>query len=653
MAPFKFYKMEPDKAYISNNLILPKSLIAETPVKRALELVHGEIELIDEMGNHMGTKPNILRLWDENEHHIIAPREFIPRRDHSRFDFEFVDHSPKKFPKVDFLDLIQLRDREQEAALQAMLDNHSGTLNLSCVSGGTILNLNRGGKGFRMTIREAHKRFSHEGRYEWDPTITTYVRSKVGEEIRLTRVLDVLYKGRKRTLQISLKNGRLLRLTEDHEVLTSGGYVPAAQLCIGDQVFTDGRRRHGRKEKRAYRRIGGFWYHPYSSSHRPGYQAFGNYPTLVPVTGVSAGLVEDVYDLACDEPHNFVANGIVVHNCGLGKTVIALKLAARLRVPTIVVVNTTALLEQWKDEAQKHLGLTAVGVVQGSTAQWENHPLVLAMVHTLSGRRNDWSSKFRRRFGLIIYDEGHHMSAPVFVKSADLFYGRRYSLTATAERLDGTERVYQFHLGSVIHTNLTQQLIPKTVFHRLKWQMPIGDKKFVTDVSGETNLSKVRGYLGTLKWRNNIIYRDLQQDLAVGRTILVLTHSVKHANALNEYLSARGSGLVTGATQQGDRLVVLRGCNPVFGTFQLAREGLNKPELDTLYVLTPFASRNDRQQAWGRIQRQCEGKKPPLVRVYEDTAFQGSVKSCQVLRRDLRYHGYPLEMKNINVGATE
>lgn len=470
MAPFKFYKMEPDKAYISNNLILPKRLIAETPVKRALELVHGEVELIDEMGNHMGTKPNILRLWDENEHHIIAPREFIPRRDHSRFDFEFVDRSPRKFPRVDFLDVIQLRDREQEAALQAMLSNHSGTLNLSC---------------------------------------------------------------------------------------------------------------------------------------------------------------------------------------GKGKTVIALKLAAMLRVPTIVVVNTTALLEQWKDEAQKHLGLTAVGTVQGSTAQWEDHPLVLAMVHTLAGRRNNWSSKFRRRFGLIIYDEGHHMSAPVFVKSADLFYGRRYSLTATAERLDGTERVYQFHLGPIIHTNLSQQMIPKTVFHRLKWQMPIGDKKFVTDVSGETHLSKVRGYLGTLRWRNNIIYHDLQKDLAVGRTVLVLTHSVKHANVLNEYLSARGSGLVTGATQQEDRLVVLRGCNPVFGTFQLAREGLNKPELDTLYVLTPFASKNDRQQAWGRIQRECEGKKPPLVRVYEDTAFQGSVKSCQLLRRDLRYHGYPLEMKNINVGEVE
>ena len=470
MTDCRFHNLSPDKAYVSNNLILPRRLIAEAPVKRALELVYGETDVIDELGNHMGTRPNILRLWDENDHHLVVPREFIPRTDWCRFKFDFVEIGPKSFPKVKFKDCIQLRDSEQEEALESMLSNHSGTLNLSC---------------------------------------------------------------------------------------------------------------------------------------------------------------------------------------GLGKTVIALKLAARLCVPTIVVVNSTALLEQWRDEVRKHLRVADVGVVQGDTAQWEDRPIVLAMVHTLAGRRESWCRKFRRRFGLVIYDEGHHMSAPVFVKSADLFYGRRYSLTATADRLDGMERVYQFHLGPVIHTNLTQQLIPKTVFHRLKWEMPIRDKHLVTDVSGEVNLSKIRVYLGSLEWRNKIICKDLIEDLTEGRQILVLTHAVKHARALNDYFSAVGSGLVIGAVDQGDRMTILHGCNPVFGTFQLAREGLNKPSLDTLYVLTPFASKNDRQQAWGRIQRKHEGKKSPLVRVYEDTAFDGALRSCQALRRDLRWRGYPLDVKTIHVESIE
>ncbi len=466
MPECRFHKLSPDKAYVTNNLILPRKLIAEAPVKRALELVYGEVDVIDEMGNHMGTRPNILRLWDENEHHLIAPREFIPQKDWHRFKFEFINLSPKSFQKVKVEDSIHLRDLDQEAAFDSMLKHHSGTLNLSC---------------------------------------------------------------------------------------------------------------------------------------------------------------------------------------GKGKTIIALKMVAWLRVPTIVVVNSTALLEQWKDEIRTHLKVADVGVVQGNTAQWEDKAIVVAMVHTLAGKREGWCRKFRRRFGLIIYDEGHHMSAPVFVKSADLFYGRRYSLTATAERLDGLERVYQYHLGPVIHTNLTQQLIPKTVFHRLKWEMPIGDKNQVTDVSGEINLSKVRIYLGTLYWRNHIIYKDLIHDLMEGRTILVLTHSIKHVSILHDYFSASGSGMITGDVLQGNRLSILHGCNPVFGTFQLAREGLNKPSLDTLYVLTPFASKNDRQQAWGRIQREHEGKKDPLVRVYEDTAFSGSVRSCQGLRRDLKKRGYPVEIRTVHV----
>jgi superfamily II DNA or RNA helicase len=469
MTECKFHKLSPDKAYVTNNLILPRKHIAEAPVKRALELVYGETDVMDEMGNHLGTRPNILRLWDENEHHLIAPREFIPRGEWPRFKFEFVDLSPKSFPQVHVEDGIRMRDSDQEAALEAMLRCPSGTLNLSC---------------------------------------------------------------------------------------------------------------------------------------------------------------------------------------GKGKTVIALKMVAQLKVATIVVVNSTALLEQWREEALKHLGVADVGVVQGDTTQWENRAIVVAMVHTLAGKKELWSREFRRRFGLVIYDEGHHMSAPVFVKSADLFYGRRYSLTATAERLDGLERVYQFHLGPVIHTNLTQQLIPKTIFHRLKWEMPIRDKNLVTDVSGEINLSKVRVYLGSLYWRNHIIYKDLMRDLTEGRMILVLTHSIKHVSTLHDYFSASGSGMITSHVLQGNRMPILRGCNPIFGTFQLAREGLNKPSLDTLYVLTPFSSKNDRQQAWGRIQRQFKGKKAPLVRVYEDTAFTNCTRSCQSLRRNLRNLGYPVEMRTITVEKT-
>jgi superfamily II DNA or RNA helicase len=264
------------------------------------------------------------------------------------------------------------------------------------------------------------------------------------------------------------------------------------------------------------------------------------------------------------------------------------------------------------------------------------------MVHSLSQHKEERDMEFRRRFGLVLYDEGHHMSAPVFVKSADLFFGRRYSLTATPNRTDGLEMIYQFHLGRVIHTNLSQDLIPDTYFHILQWEPTVEEQHQVLDVTGEVNVNKVRTFLGSLDWRNNAIVRDIKRDMKAGRQLLVLSHSVEHVNELGRHFRTRGAGIITGQTMQEDRMAILRECNPVFGTFQLAREGLNKPTLDTLYVVTPFSNANDMQQAWGRIQRHHVGKQKPLVRIYEDHAFPCCIRSCRGLRKNLRKINYPI-----------
>jgi superfamily II DNA or RNA helicase len=460
MPEHSFIKKDPDKAYLSNNLLLPKQFINASVIKAALTFtLNDEEPVIDEdTGEVVGSRPKLLKLWDETATHIVTPREFLPLGQYQEFGCEFIAVPPPEFEQVRIDDRVELRDEEQRAAYEALLSNYSGTLSLSC---------------------------------------------------------------------------------------------------------------------------------------------------------------------------------------GKGKTVLALKAAAQLKVPTIVVVNTTALLEQWKEEIERHLGVQSIGTLQGATHDWKGHPIVLAMVHTLSSRQ--WPMAFRRRFGLVLYDEGHHMSAPVFVKSADLFFGRRFSLTATASRTDGLEVIYQYHLGRVIHSNLTQELVPSTVFHLLKWEMPPAHRKLVIDRNDDISIPRVRTYLGRLEWRNNLIYEHLLRDLQEGRQILVLSHSVGHVETLHSYLSGAGAGMITGDTLQEDRMPILRNCNPVFGTFQLAREGLNKPSLDTLYVVTPFSNSNDLQQAWGRIQRRFAGKKEPLVRVFEDAAFSCCIKSCGGLRRTLRRFDYPYE----------
>jgi len=459
MTECRYVAKDRDKAYLTNNLLLPKCFINTSVIKAALTFtLNDEEPILDEVtGEPIGSKPKLLRLWDETDTHVIVPREFLPLEQYPEFQCEFVAVPPPVFETVRIDDHIELRDEEQLVAYEALLNNFSGTLNLSC---------------------------------------------------------------------------------------------------------------------------------------------------------------------------------------GKGKTVIALKAAAAFKVPTIIVVNTTALLEQWREEIVRHLGVHSVGTLQGPNQDWKGHPIVLAMVHTLSSRL--WPMEFRRRFGLVFYDEGHHMSAPVFVLSADLFFGRRFSLTATASRTDGLEVIYQYHLGRVIHSNLTQELVPHSVFHLLKWEMPPKHRPLVVDRNDDISIPRVRTYLGRLEWRNNLIYEHLARDLQDGRQILVLSHSVNHVELLHGYFGG-GAGMITGGTPQEERMPILRETNPIFGTFQLAREGLNKPSLDTLYVVTPFSNSNDLQQAWGRIQRRFEGKKAPLVRVFEDAAFACCIRSCGGLRAVLRRFDYPYE----------
>jgi superfamily II DNA or RNA helicase len=467
---YGFVVKDPDTAYITNNLLLPRSGVRSAPIKAALTFVYGEEEIIDPETNVLlGTRPKRLKLWDETGSHLIVPREFIPPSKYHNFRFPFVDLTPLHYPLTRIDDRIVFRDGDQKEAFDVLISSHSGTLNLAC---------------------------------------------------------------------------------------------------------------------------------------------------------------------------------------GRGKTVLALKLAAQLGVPTLIVVNTSLLMEQWLEEIEEHLGVKDVGIVQGDASDWE-HPIALAMVHTLSLRRGEWSMKFRRHFGLVIYDEGHHMSAPVFVQSADLFFGRRFSLTATASRLDGLESIYQSHLGGVVFSDLRQDLIPMTIFHKLKWTFDKKrDQEHIVDKFGDVHLSCIRSYLGTLDWRNELIYEHALADLEEGRKILILTHSRDHVATLGEKLERIPGvqvGIIHGKTKKGTRIQTLRENNPVVGTFHLAREALNKPELDTLYVTTPFSSPNDLQQAWGRIQRKFKGKLDTLVRVFDDQAIDRCKKMGRSLRAALKKNNYPFKQEVVEV----
>ena len=221
--------------------------------------------------------------------------------------------------------------------------------------------------------------------------------------------------------------------------------------------------------------------------------------------------------------------GILQLACGKGKTVIFLHLLAQLKVPTLIVIDNTQLLAQWKKEIDKHLDVPGgVGLIQGEVFDWQK-AVVLTTYHTLSNQADMMSEEVRRWFGLVGWDEGHHVAAPTFAKTADLFYGRRILLTATPERDDGQHVIYNFHIGKVLYKDLRQELKPNIYFY---WTGLSLDKDnplvalATEDKNKDLHLGKLASYLGRWQQRLDIIKKLIDDALAKGRKVLVLSNAI-------------------------------------------------------------------------------------------------------------------------------
>lgn len=221
--------------------------------------------------------------------------------------------------------------------------------------------------------------------------------------------------------------------------------------------------------------------------------------------------------------------GILQLACGKGKTVICLDYIAQLKTPTLIVIDNTQLLEQWKKEIARHLDVPGgVGLIQADVFDWK-HPVVLTTYHTLSNRADTLPEEVRRWFGLVCWDEGHHVGAPTFAKTADLFYGRRILLTATPVRDDGQHVIYNFHVGPVIYKDLRQDLKPSIYFYWTGLGLD-KDDPLVTlateDKNRELHIGKLAGFLGRWQQRLDLILDLVNKARAEDRKVLVLSQSI-------------------------------------------------------------------------------------------------------------------------------
>lgn len=158
-----------------------------------------------------------------------------------------------------------------------------------CLAGDTIVQVNKAKSSYKYTIKELYLKWTGQKRSKrWNEDIPLYTRSYDGDKVKLHKIKNVTYSGKKKTYTLTLKDGKSIRATETHKFISKDGWKRLDELKVGDSLLVDTNkpRRNGRKKVKLYDIQLKAKYHPYKSKtgrvevHRLCYEAYQNGLTI-------------------------------------------------------------------------------------------------------------------------------------------------------------------------------------------------------------------------------------------------------------------------------------------------------------------------------------------------------------------------------------
>ena len=303
---------------------------------------------------------------------------------------------------------------------------------------------------------------------------------------------------------------------------------------------------------------------------------------------------------------------------------------ARHRVPTLILVDRTPLVDQWKERLREHLGLgpKEIGQLGGGKKTKLTGRVDLATLQALT--RADDPAGILAEYGLVIVDECHHVAAKTFATAIRSIPARRWlGLTATPKRPDRREEIMFMHCGPVRHkipseTDLVQGLHVHPTRTTIREDID-------SNVPGILQ-SIIIPALVSDQTRTRQIVDDVVLAIGRGRNCLVMAARTEHVGLLAAEITSRGLTpmVLHGSVPPGQRRAILkqladwdpaRAREPLLlaATTSYIGEGFDCPALDTLFLCSPSSSETIITQNVGRIMRELPGKTTVEVHDYADT----------------------------------
>ncbi len=306
------------------------------------------------------------------------------------------------------------------------------------------------------------------------------------------------------------------------------------------------------------------------------------------------------YQKPAVEAMRHVSCGILQSPCGSGKTQIGIALAAALERRTLWITHTHDLLTQSLERAARYFPRESLGIIASGKVQVGSH-MTFATVQTLC--KLDLV-KYRDAWDVVIVDECHRLAGTptqvtMFYKVMNSLAARyKYGLSATVHRSDGMIKSTFAVLGPVVYRVPDEAVAAKTMQVRI-CQRDTGIKPSLCclDTDGTLKYNSLLNYLAESRERNELIMKDLASQS--GHACLVLSSRLAHLLRLMEMLPEQlqeravmidGSMTSKRARIQRERAIedMRTGRKDIlFASFGLAKEGLDIPRLDRLFLVSP------------------------------------------------------------------